>query len=110
MFLKKGKKQNLLLVALAIVLIFGILLYSSDWFMFDFVDSVNEATIDHAVVRNVRHVILKAGDEINPFMAFGIVKTPDIQEYSLTLSIADLNHFKEASKESVETGYITEAS
>ncbi|MCK5633318.1 CotH kinase family protein, partial [bacterium] len=108
-FLKKGKKRNILLAALAAVLILSLLLYSSDWFMFDFVDRVNQATLNHSVVDNARHIALNIGDEINPFMAFGIAENPNIQEYSLTLSVADLKHFKDASEESVKTGYKTEA-
>ena len=91
-----------------ILVVIILALYSSDWFVFDVVDNLNKATLNHSVVDNIRHIFLKVGDSMNPFMA-NYTKSPYIKHYELILSKNDLLYFKNASIESLEAGYIIDS-
>jgi len=105
----KSKRATAGLIAVIVILGGALFLYSSDWFMFDFLDRVNEATINHRIVGNARHALLKFGDEINIFRVAGRSSVEGVDEYRLWLSANDLKYFSEASIKNIEAGYSVES-
>ncbi len=101
------KNNKIVLVACGVVFVLSFGLFLSDWFVFDVVDGINKATLNHSVVDNARHIVLKFADNANPLMLFK-PQNSFIEEYDFVLSTNDLNYFNYASKESVEAGYIVD--
>lgn len=106
-WLERGKRPKVL-AGIAVVLVVVLFLYSSDWFMFDFLDSVNSYTLKTPLLGKARSVLFKAQDELNPFRAADFSNVDGIAEYELTLSANDAKYFMEASQQSIEAGYRTE--
>jgi len=97
----KKTKRNLLIL-LVVVLLFG--LYSSDRFMFDFLNYVDEKTNRVLRINGVRNQVFKLVDELTFWGQNKKIINSDLLEVKIEMSSNDLQYFESALKEAVKNG------